>query len=174
VNELTLWQGQPTQFQGQPNSAQPIDGQQIDPRGYDLASLATQSSIPGGNLRNDPTRVPVNDATPVRAPAGNPGSGYLSNPYSLSQNGAAQTYIGTPTFQTPLNQTFVPSVYEYRGQPSFGRPVFTQAVTQTYPGFPASQTVLAQSTVYADPANNSDQAGWRDGELTASRGSMNR
>jgi len=171
TNETTQLQGQPTQSVVERNNQF-----QNVARGNDLATLGSPSGMRSADLRNDPTRLPVSDATSVRAPAG------MAESRQFVQTGFSgpiqavvpPTYVGTPSFQDPFNQSFVPAAYDYRGQPIFGQPVFAQALTQTYPGFATNPAVLAQSTVYADSANRADQGGWRDGELTASRGSLNR
>ena len=89
------------------------------------------------------------------------------------------TYRGTPIFvgqpvysagQTRVANNVIPGRVEYVGQPVvYGASNFSQPSPQTYPGTTSSQpTVLAQSTVYSDPARATTTAsngGWRDSSL---------
>jgi hypothetical protein len=120
--------------------------------------------------RRDESRLPVTDASQVRAPANfNPATivGQFNAPYYVP---AQQQFQNPPTVGQPN-----PNLQAGVVNGNF-RPVgFSQAPYQTYPGLAAQNTVLGQSTVYADPANDPNfQNGWRNRELTAGRDSFNR
>ena len=138
--------------------------------------------------RLDGSRLPVTDASQVRAPTSfSPSTtiGQFNQPYyvpnqqlaNAQQYPAGQRVAAVPQqFQqqirtVPVAQTQPNTVVGAFGQPNFGQP--TQ---QIYQGLSTQNPrVLAQSTVYSDPANDANlQNGWRDRELTAGRDSLNR
>ena len=104
---------------------------------------------------NDPSRLPVSDATGVRAPvqfqtpqwnAGVAATGFqngqpIARPSAAYPPGNPQTYLGNPRF--------VGGPAQYRGQPVYTRPGQAPAV-------------LAESTVRMDPNSPNYQSGWRD------------
>ena len=136
--------------------------------------------------RLDQSRLPVTDASQVRAPTTfTPTTtvGQFNNPY----------YNQTAYGQVPYNQQVrfaqANPVYYQQQVPysaptaapnvvvgSFAQPTFTSPPQQNYYGVSTQHPqVLAQSTVRADPVNNPNyQNGWRDRDLTASRDSLNR
>ena len=134
--------------------------------------------------RLDQSRLPVTDASGVRAPTNfNPTTtvGQFTAPYYVPgqqpvyQNVPQQRFANVPVRQqAPIQaqQNF------NRGNVvvgNFAQPTFAQLSQQPYNGLNTRNQVLAQSTVYADPANDPNfQSGWRDRDLTASRDSLNR
>lgn len=86
---------------------------------------------------------------------------------------ATPVFVGQPVYGAAPNRVannVVPGRVEYMGQPVvYGAPNFSQPSSQTYPGMTSSQpTVLAQSTVYSDPARATTTAsngGWRDSNV---------
>lgn len=132
----------------------------------------------------DSTRVPLSDATAVRAPARNFPTG---TPLTQVQNNGYAGNFQTGVFNPPLQQTYVaqtgafqqaPAGYSaapviiggqpvptgYQGQPLIASPIVNQ---QQYPTY-STPTVLAQSTTTATPGAGG-QLGWRDRDLTGSR-----
>jgi len=141
--------------------------------------------------RRDPTRLAATDATNVRAPV-QPNQNFGAPtrfaaaprfPTQVTQAPLAQaqyvqdprlaqapTYQGTPVFAgQPVYQAvptvannIIPGRVEYFPQPV--RQAFSQPAPQTYPGLTSSSpTVLAQSTVFSNPAGAATTtAGWRD------------
>ena len=128
--------------------------------------------------RRDETRLPVTDATGVRAPSG------------ATNNQLARSYPIYGTVVTPQNGSqFVQAGQPYvvpQGyvQPQLVQPSRPATIAGTveygapgvvYEAYPASysvpgQATVAQSTAIYDPQNSSNyQAGWRDRELTARR-----
>ncbi len=139
--------------------------------------------------RLDRSRLPVTDASQVRAPTRFTPSttvGQFNAPYYVPNNNVnsvAPQYQNTvPRYATnpQTGQVINPNLAQngYNGNTivgSFGQPTFAQPPQQMYAGFNAQNQVLAQSTVYADPANNpNSKNGWTSRELTASRDSLNR
>ena len=137
--------------------------------------------------RLDQSRLPVTDASQVRAPTNfTPTTtvGQFNVPYYVpGQQQFAQNLPRQPQQRFAANQPFqqAPRVAQAGfNQPgtirgNFAQPTFAQPSQQPYTGLATQNRVLAQSTVYADPANDPNfQNGWRDRELTASRDSLNR
>ena len=139
--------------------------------------------------RLDRSRLPVTDASLVRAPTTfTPQTtiGQFNNPL-LNQTAYNQTAYNQPVYNQAPRIAQAPAYYSqpvaYSAQPapnvvvgSFTQPTFAQPPQQTYRGLSTQNpTVLAQNTVFADPANNPNyQNGWRDRELTAGRDSLSR
>lgn len=133
--------------------------------------------------RLDQSRLPVTDASQVRAPTNfTPATtvGQFNVPYYVP---GQQQFVQNPPNQVANNPAYgqVPRVAQggfvapntVVGR--FGQPTFAQPTGQPYSGSQTQNRVLAQSTVYADPANDPNfQNGWRDRDLTASRDSLNR
>lgn len=132
----------------------------VNSKGTTGFQSATAQTAPTLNYQNDPTRVPVSDATGVRAPARyqNP---YSNMPAQVAQTGfqngsngqfppsnpaqtAPRTYIGNPQIVT--------GPVPYRGQPIYTRPNSN------------APAILAESTVRMDPNSRNYQTGWRDRE----------
>ncbi len=123
-------------------------------------SVAAAQTSPSLSFQNDPSRVPVSDATGVRAPA------RYQNPYSNVpaqvaqtgfQNGSSGQYPPVnPTQAAPRtyigNPQIVAGPVPYRGQPIYTRPNSN------------APAVLAESTVRMDPNSRNYQTGWRDRE----------
>ena len=140
--------------------------------------------------RRDQSRLPVTDASQVRAPttftpATATAIGQFNNPYynqtafnQIPYNQGVRVAQANPQYyQQPLNYGVVPTV----ASPNvvvgtFAQPTFAQPPQQIYQGLTTQNPeVLAQSTVYTDPSNNPNfENGWRDRELTASRNALNR
>lgn len=134
----------------------------------------------------DATRLPLTDATAVRAPARNFPTG---TPMTAMQNGYPGNYQAG--YNSPIQQTYVaqngfyqraPTGYAgapviiggrpatgYQGQPLLVNPQYP-AGYQQYPTSSAP-TVLAQSTATITPGASGSQLGWRDRDLTGSRSS---
>lgn len=135
------------------------------------------------NETQDATRVPLSDATAVRAPARNFPTGTPLT--QVSNNGYAgnfqagivnpqlqQTYVAqTGAYQqAPAGYSATPFIIGgqpvptgYQGQPLIANPI----LNQQYPTYSAP-AVLAQSTTAPAPGTGS-QLGWRDRDLTGSR-----
>ena len=120
--------------------------------------------------RSDATRLPVTDASTVRAPARNfPTGGVASNPnyqFQQPQPGYVppyqQTYVAQNGFNQPVNP-YSGSLVAVQTQP-FGYQ--GQAVLSNQNQYPTSSppAVLAQSTATINPGN---QLGWRSRELNS-------
>ena len=129
----------------------------------------------------DATRVPLTDATTVRAPARNFPTGAPLT--TVQNNGLPANYQAT--YNAPIQQTYVaqngfnqptgyvaapviiggqPVATGYQGQPLLVNPQYP-AGYQTYPTSSAP-TVLAQSTATINPSGSATQLGWRDRDLT--------
>ncbi len=141
--------------------------------------------------RLDRSRLPVTDASQVRAPTNfsptttvgqfnfpwfntNPyqgNTGYLPqfpSPQNTNAGGQQQTGQATnPNFGGTQPNVVVGN---------FSQPTFAQPSPQIYRGLATQYPqVLAQSTVYADPAKDPNfQNGWRDRDLTTAGDSLNR
>ena len=138
--------------------------------------------------RLDQSRLPVTDASQVRAPTNfSPATtvGQFNTPYYVPNqqpvNNIAPQYQNTQQrFVTnpQTGQIINPNLAQSGPTTvvgAFGQPVFMQPPQNPYSGLNTRNQVLAQSTVYADPANDPNiQAGWTNPELTASRSSVNR
>lgn len=130
--------------------------------------------------RRDPTRLPVTDASQVRAPTNfSPTTtvGQFNYPYynpSPAQAAVPQYPYTSGTNYAPTTQNTVPRSNVVTANSA--QPIFAQPSQQIYRGLSTrSPQVLAQSTVYADPAEDPNfQNGWRDRDLTASRNQLNR
>ena len=141
--------------------------------------------------RLDQSRLPVTDASQVRAPTRITPSttvGQFNAPYyvpgrqnvaaNAPQFAAPQRIASNPQIRQPIQNQ--PQAFQRPGGPttfvgSFGQPTFAQPTQQPYAGSNAQNRVLAQSTVYADPANDPNFTnGWRDRELSNSRDSFSR
>ena len=136
--------------------------------------------------RRDQTRLPVTDASLVRAPTTfTPATtvGQFNNAY-YNQTAYNQVPAVNPA-RIAQNPPTLQSGSAFNSQPttapnvvvgSFGQPTFAQPPRQTYQGLTTQNPqVLAQSTVYADPTDNPNfDNGWRDRDLTASRNPLNR
>lgn len=144
--------------------------------------------------RLDRSRLPVTDASLVRAPTTyTPQTtiGQFNIPFN-NQVVANQTAFNQQVYNQGVRVAQNPALYAQPvyAQPvytpqqtasnvvvgSFAQPTFAQPSQQTYQGLSTQNpTVLAQNTVFADPANNPNfQNGWRDRELTAGRDSLSR
>lgn len=140
--------------------------------------------------RLDQTRLPVTDASQVRAPTTfSPSTtvGQFNQPYYVPNRqpvnnvvpqyqNTQQRFATNPQFPQPqyVNPNLAQNQNGATVVGAFGQPNFARPTQQIYYGSNQNQ-VLAQSTVYADPANNQNlQRGWTDRELTASRDSLNR
>lgn len=142
------------------------------------ATDATSVRAPVGPTRTIVAQNPYAGVTPagyanpvVRSPV-------TTQDPRLAQ-GSTTTYQATPVFvgqpvygatQSRVANNVIPGRIEYGVQPVvYGAPTFAQPTTQVYPGSTSSQpTVLAQSTVYSDPARATTTAsngGWRDSNL---------
>lgn len=135
--------------------------------------------------RNDATRLPVTDASQVRAPSRNFPTGTVANgPYGGNYTGPIgyqQTYAGQPV---PGQGGYYPQPTAYTGAPVLmprqqpvqqvvynGQPVLVpRSYTGTFQSFPTSSqpTVLAQSTTAAT-GGSSSQLGWQSRELSSDR-----
>lgn len=137
--------------------------------------------------RLDQSRLPVTDASQVRAPtrlSSNTTVGQFNAPYYIP---GRQNVANTPQFNVPQRiasnpQPVVPNQFSnvprQQGPTTFvgtfGQPTFAQPPQQRYAGA-AQNRVLAQSTVYADPNNDPNFAsGWRNPEIGAGRESFSR
>lgn len=123
--------------------------------------------------RQDSSRLPVTDASSVRAPTTfNPVTtvGQFNAPYyNYGQNRIADNRVAVlPPQAVPVNNGTVVG--------NFAQPMFSLPAPQIYRGqLVQNPQLLGQSTVYADPANDPNfQNGWRDRDLTAARDSINR
>ena len=147
--------------------------------------------------RLDQSRLPVTDASLVRAPTNfspTTSVGQFSAPYYVPQqqlatvqrfnNGSGNRVIAVPQLQQVPQQPIAPQ-YQQVVQAnnrvnttvgSFGQPAFAQPPQQNYQGLATQNPqVLAQSTVYADPATDPNlNSAWRDRDLTAGRDQLNR
>ncbi len=134
--------------------------------------------------RQDATRLPVTDASFVRAPASNypPGTrmvasnnGYPSSNYNVGYSAPVpQTYVGQNGVYAGSASGYTASPVIVSGQPMLGyqsSPVLVSpGQFQRYPqGYPTSgpPTVLAEST--ASSTGRASQIGWRDRDLTSGR-----
>ncbi len=162
-------------------------------RGDRVAQNTTQ---PGGLSRTDNTnfrttavderldrsRLPVTDASQVRAPTSfSPSTtvGQFNTPYYVPDQNINQYPHPYGNVAGALAQPANPNYAGNRPtvvQGNFAQPTFAQPSQQVYRGLTTQNPqILAQSTVYADPANDPNfQNGWRDRELTASRDSLSR
>ena len=141
--------------------------------------------------RLDDSRLPVTDASQVRAPTSSlptTSVGQLNLPYYVPNQqpvrnlapqyqNAQPRFATNPQYQQP--QYVNPNLANNQQNTVIGRfgvPTFAQPSQQVYSGLATqNRQVLGQSTVYADPtADPNFQSGWRNPELTASRGSLNR
>lgn len=134
------------------------------------------------NETQDATRLPLSDATAVRAPARNFPTG---TPLAVQSNAYPANYqAGVVNPQYPATYVAQAGVYQqaptgysaspviiggqpvrtgYQGQPLIANPLNNQQ----YPAF-SPPAVLAQATTTATPGAGS-QLGWRDRDLTGSR-----
>ncbi|MEM9411312.1 MAG: hypothetical protein AAGA30_09380 [Planctomycetota bacterium] len=139
--------------------------------------------------RQDQSRLPVTDASQVRAPTQfNPTTtrGQFNSPYYVPNQTPVQNvqpqYQNIPGYspygQNPNPQRSNTNPNLVRGGTvygQFGMPTFGQPAPQNYTGTAGRNQVVAQSTVFADPANDPNfQDNWRGRDLTASRDSFNR
>lgn len=132
--------------------------------------------------RLDRSRLPVTDASQVRAPANfSPTTtvGQFNLPwFNTNQYQGNTGYL--PQFQVPqsVNSGGQPLVGPQQNVVigNFSQPTFARASPQIYRGLATQNPqVLAQSTVYSDPSKDPNfQNGWRDRDLTTVRDSLNR
>ena len=184
VNQTQLANVNPFQRNNQPNPGNSI-AQNNNSNGLSFTDV-TNFSTTAVDERLDQTRLPVTDASQVRAPSNfRPTTtvGQFNVPYyvpgqqQVAQNPQQQRFASNVQFQQiPLNtqpNLRTPNPNTIVG--TFGQPNFAQPIQQPYSGLQTQNRVLAQSTVYADPRDDPNfQSGWRDRELTAGRDSINR
>lgn len=132
--------------------------------------------------RLDATRLPVTDASAVRAPARNYPTGNTGNLAQYQQRpgnypagyttpaGTQQTYVAQNSYSQPVNPFYNGTAVLLGGQPQNPVSYQGQAVLMNPNGVPnaSAPTVLAQSTATLD-SNGSGQSGWRDRELNSER-----
>jgi hypothetical protein len=120
----------------------------------------------------DQTRLPVTDASSVRAPSSLYSQGNGTRLAQQSQLPAATTPLGTissPVMGNPVYASgpqIVNGYVEYYGQPMLAQPQMNYPIYGTPLVAGPMPTVLAQSTAMLDPTSVR-QGGWRDRELTA-------
>lgn len=181
-----------------PNQTQLVNVNPLNNNGSNTrANLASQTNglsfTEATNFRStavderlDQSRLPVTDASQVRAPtrfSPTTSVGQFSAPYYVPQ----QQVANVPQYNNVNNNRLAavpqyPQAVQPNGQittsvGAFGQPTFGQPSQQPYRGLATqSPQVLAQSTVYADPSvdPNFQNASWRDRDLTAARDQFNR
>ena len=171
----------------QPRNVQPVQNRVAQNPNSGLSFTdATNFRTTAVDERLDQTRLPVTDASQVRAPTTfSPTTtvGQFNTPYYVPRGQvAAQQRVAQPRIaaaqqvRQPTGDAF--ATLNQRPNPTtivgtFGQPTFAQPAQRAYSG--SNTQVLAQSTVYADPANDPNFAnGWRNPNLTAGRDSFNR
>lgn len=173
-----------------PPSRQPVSAQNPNPATPQNQGLSftdsTNFRTTAVDERFDNSRLPVTDASQVRAPArmaSNTTVGQFNAPYYVPgrQNVVAgNTQYAIPQRVASNNQIRQPAGLQRPTGPTtflgnFGQPTFAQPVQQPYAGSNSQNRVLAQSTVYADPANDPNFAnGWRGRELANREDSFSR
>jgi hypothetical protein len=132
--------------------------------------------------RLDSTRLPVTDASSVRAPARNYPTGSVASLAQLQQlpgnypagynvpSGTQQTYVLQNGFNQSVNPYYNGNTMMVNGQSRGPVSYQGQAVLMNPNGYPirSAPTVVAQSTATFD-SNGSGQSGWRDRELNSER-----
>ncbi len=144
---------------GQANRSQPV-GASANP-GYTTSGTSYTSSTNYQTTSIDETRdqsrIPLTDATAVKAPVQSvlpPVVSSVSRQNPYGSNTAFPDPIRTARDQTNLSATGAPM--PYAGHPTFNQPAYSTASS--------SNTVLAESTVTTDPNSPNYRAGWRENQ----------
>ncbi len=144
---------------GQANRSQPV-GASANP-GYTTSGTSYTSSTNYQTTSIDETRdqsrIPLTDATAVKAPVQSvlpPVVSSVSRQNPYGSNTAFPDPIRTARGQTNLSATGAPM--PYAGHPTFNQPAYSTASS--------SNTVLAESTVTTDPNSPNYRAGWRENQ----------
>ena len=146
-------------WQVKPVTNQPV-GASANP-GYTTSGISytnsTNYQTTSIDETRDQSRIPLTDATAVKAPVQSvlpPVVSSVSRQNPYGSNPAFPDPIRTAQGQNSLSSTGAP--IPYSGHPTFNQPAYSTASS--------SNTVLAESSVSTDPNSPNYRAGWRDNQ----------